>query len=280
MGRVLCYDSPASFDCAAPSLTPSSSLAKDATLSRSRSRVRIPPGSPLRFTQEALRLASQISHPQSTTVALSYAAVVHRQRGEHRATVATAEAALDTASAHGLRADRPALLVRLGLAGALEESELARLHETARPPWWLWFNSFVFCLLAEASARAGMPDRGLAVLAEIPEEALETVYAPEVHRWRGELLLSQGDAHAPEAETCFRSAVELARRGSQRSLELRAATSLSRLLAQHGHREEARQILGDVYSWFMEGFDTADLKIARELLDSLERSGAETRTGR
>jgi predicted ATPase len=61
-------------------------------------------------------------------------------------------------------------------------------------------------------------------------------------------------------------------------LELRAATSLSRLLAQHGYREEARRILGDVYGWFTEGFDTADLKIARELLDSLERSGAAGRT--
>jgi class 3 adenylate cyclase/tetratricopeptide (TPR) repeat protein len=236
------------------------------------------PDRALRFSQEALRLAGQLSHPQSTTIALYYAAVVHRQRGEHRASVATAEAALDTANAHGLRADRSTLLVRLGLEGALEESELARLHETARSPWWLWFNSFFFCLLAEAYARAGMPDGGLAALAEIPEQALEIVYASEVHRWRGELLLGQGDAHASEAETCFRSAVEVARRGGHRSLELRAATSLSRLLAQHGHREEARRILGDVYSWFTEGFDTADLKIAKELLDSLERSGADGQT--
>jgi predicted ATPase len=123
-----------------------------------------------------------------------------------------------------------------------------------------------------------MPDRGLAALAEIPDQALETVYAPEIHRWRGELLLGQGNAKASEAGTCFRSAVELARRAGHRSLELRAATSLSRLLAQQGHREEARRILGNVYGWFTEGFDTADLKIARELLDSLERSGTGGRT--
>jgi predicted ATPase len=72
--------------------------------------------------------------------------------------------------------------------------------------------------------------------------------------------------------------VELARRGGQHSFELRAATSLSRLLAQHGRREEGRRILGNVYGWFTEGFDTADLKIARELLDFLERSGAEGQT--
>ena len=119
-----------------------------------------------------------------------------------------------------------------------------------------------------------MPDRGLAVLAEIPEQTLEMVYASDVHRLRGELLLGSGDGHASEAETYFRSAVELARRRGHRSLELRAATSLSCLLAQHGRHEEARRILAEVYDWFTEGFDTADLKIARELLDSLQRSGA------
>jgi predicted ATPase len=117
-----------------------------------------------------------------------------------------------------------------------------------------------------------LPERGLAVMAEIPEQAFDTVYGPEVHRCRGELLLSQGDAHASEAETRFRSAVELARRGGHHSFELRAATSLSGLLAQHGRREEARQILSDVYCWFTEGFDTVDLRDARTLLNEL--SGA------
>ena len=228
------------------------------------------PDRALRFTQEALRLAGQLSHPHSTNLALYYAAVVHCERREYRATVEKAEAALDSASAHGLRrADRSALLARLGIEGALEESELARLHQAAHPPWWLWVHTFAFCLLAQAYARAGLPDKGLAVLAEIPAQALETVYAPEVHRCRGELLLGHGDTRASEAETCFRRAVELARRGGHRSLELRAATSLGRLLAQHGRREEAQQALDDVYGWFTEGFDTADLRTARALLDSL-----------
>jgi hypothetical protein len=143
------------------------------------------------------------------------------------------------------------------------------LHQIARPAWWLWTHTFVFCLLAEAYSRAGLPDRGLAVMSEIPGEAFDTVYGPEIHRCRGELLLRQGHADASEAETCFRSAVELARHGGYRSLELRAATSLSRLLAQHGHREEARRILGVIYGWFTEGFDTPDLRDAKTLLDEL-----------
>jgi class 3 adenylate cyclase/tetratricopeptide (TPR) repeat protein len=230
------------------------------------------PDRALRYAQEALRLAGQISHPLSTCLALYYAAWVHYQRREYQATVDKAEAALDTASAYGLRSDRSAHLARLGCEGTLAESELTRLHQAARPPWWGWSSSFIFCLLAEAYARAGMPDKGLAVLAEIPEHSIETVYSSEIYRCRGELLLSQEHAHAPEAENCFRTAVEVARRGGRRSLELRAATSLSRLLQTQGKREDARQMLAEIYSWFTEGFDTADLRDARTLLDELSAS--------
>jgi tetratricopeptide (TPR) repeat protein len=227
------------------------------------------PDRALRYTQEALRLAGQISQPYSRNLALYYAAWVHCQRREHQAAVDKAKAAVANATTHGLRSDRAALLAHLGHDGVLEEAELARLHQIARPPWWLWTHTFVFCLLAEGYGRAGLPEKGLAVMAEIPEQALETVYGAEVHRCRGELLLRQGDTHTSEAETCFRSAVEFARHGGCRSLELRAATSLSRLLAQLGRREEARQILSEVYGWFTEGFDTSDLRGARTLLDEL-----------
>jgi predicted ATPase len=111
-----------------------------------------------------------------------------------------------------------------------------------------------------------MPDRGLAALAEIPEQA---VYSSEIYRCRGELLLGQGHAHMPEAENCIRTAVELARRGGRRSLELRAATSLSRLLQRQGKPEDARHTLAEIYSCSTEGFDTADLRGAKTLLDEL-----------
>jgi DNA-binding SARP family transcriptional activator/tetratricopeptide (TPR) repeat protein len=227
------------------------------------------PDRALGYTREALRLADRIGHPFSRNLALYYAAWVHCQRGEHSATAEKAKAALHSASAAGLRSDRTAVLARVGGADVLNEAELACLHQTARPPWWLWTHTFLFCLLAEAYARSGLPERGLAVIAEIPERAMDTVYGSEVHRCRGELLMSQADAHAPEAEMCFRTAIELARHGGSRSLELRAATSLSRLLAQLGRRDEALQILSAVYGWFTEGFDTADLSGARTLLDEL-----------
>jgi predicted ATPase len=72
-----------------------------------------------------------------------------------------------------------------------------------------------------------------------------------------------------EAENSFRTSIEIARRQSAKSLELRATTSLARLLAKQGRRDEARAMLAEIYGWFTEGFDTADLKDAKALLEEL-----------
>jgi predicted ATPase len=72
-----------------------------------------------------------------------------------------------------------------------------------------------------------------------------------------------------EAEACFRKALDIARRQQAKSLELRAAMSLSRLWQQQGKQEEAHQLLTEIYGWFTEGFDTADLKEAKILLEEL-----------
>jgi predicted ATPase len=90
-----------------------------------------------------------------------------------------------------------------------------------------------------------------------------------MHRLKGELLLKQNDANAAEAQRCFETAIEIARRQSAKSLELRATTSLARLLATQGRRDEARAMLADIYNWFTEGFDTADLIDAKALLEEL-----------
>ena len=72
-----------------------------------------------------------------------------------------------------------------------------------------------------------------------------------------------------EAEECFWKAIEIARRQQAKSWELRAVMSLSRLWQQQGKQAEARQMLAEIYGWFTEGFDTADLKDARILLNKL-----------
>jgi predicted ATPase len=90
---------------------------------------------------------------------------------------------------------------------------------------------------------------------------------PEMYRVRGELRLKQGDSGAADAD--FRTAIALAQKMSARAWELRAATSLARLLRDTGRRDEALTMLAEVYGWFTEGFDTADLKDAKALLDEL-----------
>ena len=85
----------------------------------------------------------------------------------------------------------------------------------------------------------------------------------------GCLLLRQPGTPQAEAETWLQRALDVARRQEAKSLELRAAMSLSRLWQQQGKRNEAPALLAPVYAWFTEGFDTADLREAQVLLEAL-----------
>lgn len=97
----------------------------------------------------------------------------------------------------------------------------------------------------------------------------EGFYEAELHRLQGELLLACRAANEPRAEKSFREALDIARRQEAKSLELRAAISLAHLWIKQGRRPDARDLLTPVYSWFTEGFETADLKDAKALLDEL-----------
>ena len=98
----------------------------------------------------------------------------------------------------------------------------------------------------------------------------ERWYEPELHRLKGELLLQQHADNQAEAEACFHHALAIARNQQAKSLELRAATSLTRLWQQQGKIQEAHDLLAPIYTWFTEGFDTADLQEAKALIDELE----------
>jgi tetratricopeptide (TPR) repeat protein len=151
-------------------------------------------------------------------------------------------------------ADTMALL-RQGIAGAIENG--TRLGV-----------SWATAALAKALERVGAIDDAL----ETVEQALQTnteqrVNRPHILTIRGKLRL---EAEQPElAEADFREAIALAQKMGAKGWELRATMSLTRLLAKQGQRDEARTMLADIYGWFTEGFDTADLKDARALLDEL-----------
>jgi predicted ATPase len=122
----------------------------------------------------------------------------------------------------------------------------------------------------------GYFEDGLATLDEalaLAERTGERLWQAELYRVRGELLLAQSAAASraadPQAESCFQQAIEVARRQQAKSWELRATTSLARLWQRQGRIEEARQMLAEIYGWFSEGFDSADLMEARTLLEEL-----------
>ena len=124
--------------------------------------------------------------------------------------------------------------------------------------------------LAVAQAKAGQPETGLTILSEtlaLVEETDERYCEAELHRLRGELLLMQG--HEAEAEASLQKAIEVARHQQARSWELRAAMNLSRLWQKQGKAAQARELLQEIYNWFTEGLDTADLKEAKALLNTL-----------
>jgi predicted ATPase len=131
---------------------------------------------------------------------------------------------------------------------------------------------YYLALLAEACGRTGQASEGLTLLAEALAQAHKTGEswtAAELHRLKGELLLSLSADNLAEAEGCFYQALAIARRQQAKALELRAATNLSRLWQQQGKRPEAHQLLAEIYGWFTEGFDTADLQDAKALLEEM-----------
>ena len=133
-------------------------------------------------------------------------------------------------------------------------------------------NEYVLAFIATALGEMERFDEALAAIDEsfsTIERTGQRLHEAEVHRLKGELLLKQDASNAAQAEQSFRTAIDISRRQHAKSWELRATTSLARLLGTQGKHDEARAMLAEIYSWFTEGFDTADLKDAKALLDKL-----------
>src|SRR5262249_49146481 len=142
------------------------------------------------------------------------------------------------------------------------------------------FTPYYLALLAEAYGRDGQAGEGLTVVGEalaIVDKNEERWWEAELYRLKGELALQskvQGSqSTVEETEECFWKAIEIARRQQAKSLELRATVSLARLWQRQGKKEDAHQMLFELYGWFTEGFDTRDLQEAKALLDELSERG-------
>jgi len=222
--------------------------------------------------QEALRLAERINHPLTTVATVWFEAWLQYQRGDREAASEAAERLLTLANTHRLNPWVDIALV-LRQAGRREKLGTGSLDDVRRQVDSIMATAtrkvFSLCTLAELYAEAGDAAQGRAVLASIGESSRRGLYAPEVLRIDGELILKSGSPDTREAERRFLNAIEIARSREEKSFELRAAMSLARLWREQGRSAEAHRVLDEVYRWFTEGFDTADLRAAKTLLTEL-----------
>jgi len=235
------------------------------------------PEQALKRNQEALALARELDHPFTLADVLCFAGCLfNRMRRDARALKDNAEALVRLANEQNLlswsaigtchRGDAVAML------GQIQEG-IAQIREGVAASQSMALRlclSGALGALAEAQAKAGHLEEGLATLAEalaFVEETDERYFEAELYRLKGELMLAQGDE--TQAEASLHHALEVARRQSAKSWELRATVSLCRLWQKQGRAAEARQMLAEIYNWFSEGFDTPDLIEARTLLDEL-----------
>jgi predicted ATPase len=234
----------------------------------------------LQHSSKALTLARELSHPFSLAVALNHAAYLHHFRGEERVTQEHAEEAIGLCTEQGFAFYLAMANVVCGRVLTAQPPPAAGIRQTLQGlTAWRASGAAILvptflALLGESHGLAGQPEEGLALLDEalhMADTNGECWWKAELYRLKGELLLQQPVPEAPQAEACFRQALAVAHHQQAKSLELRAAMSLSRLWQRQGRQAEARELLAPIYGWFTEGFDTADLQGAKALLEELGR---------
>jgi predicted ATPase len=236
------------------------------------------PSQAVQQSHDAIILAQELSHAYSLARALSAATLLRQFLRAKPAVQEQAEALIALATEQGFALPLAEGTILRGCALVEQgqgETGIAQMRqgiatlqaigaEAHRLPY--------LALLAEAHGKAGHAEEGLAVLAEglaVVEKTGARNFEAELYRLQGELLLRQAAPDAPQAASCFQQALNITRHQQAKTLELRAAVSLSRLWQQQGKRAEARDLLTPIYGWFTEGFDTADLQEAKALLEGL-----------
>jgi len=221
---------------------------------------------------EAISLADYIAHPFTREVGVEYAAHVHLHRGDPDRALSyiVASDQLRTEQRLSFVIEPAVLRASAHLAqGAVAEAvaTLDPVFESGLRGAW---QPYGFAIFAAALMRQGGYAQAAATLRQgfdRIEATGERVWEAELCRVNGLVLLGGNEIEA--GQNLMRQAVRIAQAQQAKSLELRAATELARLLGEQGRRAEAHELLAPVYGWFTEGFDTADLKEAKALLDAL-----------
>jgi predicted ATPase len=231
--------------------------------------------------REALAFAEELAHPNSIGAARFFDTIVRILRREPEIVLASAERVSTYSAEHGLanwllfapryrawalahQGHHEEAIASMRQCDAICEAVGAHIGTTDR-----------LRQLAEVLIAAARIDDAAATIAEAlgwVERLNEHYVEAEIYHLSGLLSLKRDKSGADDASACFERAIEIAQSQSAKSWELRATTSLARLLASQGRRDEARAMLANIYNWFTEGFDTADLKDAKALLAELSNS--------
>ncbi len=230
-----------------------------------------------RHAEKAVALARELGDPASIIWALATRAQFHLLVRDTRLALEIADAAIamgeETTFFYALLAARIvkgwAVQATNPSDGVDQIREAVKVLSESRA--WLWL-AFFLAILAEAYGRAERIEDGLKAAAhglQLVQQSGERCWEAELYRVRGELLLKGDPSNPIEGREALESAVKVAREQGAKLLDLRATMSLARLLDRQGNRNEACAMLSEIYNWFTEGFDTADLKDAKALLDKL-----------
>ena len=230
-------------------------------------------GKALASIAESVALAERIAHPFTLCLALTIATVLHLNRREPERALHHLDGAEQLAAEQRLSLIyEPGMLRGAALVGqGATEEAVARIRKGVT----LWagfgrYRPYGFAFLAEGLARQGNRTSALAAL----RQGLETARATGEHMWVAELhrltgIVMVAENRLDEGQACLQQAIGIAQAQQAKSLELRAVANLARWWGEQGRRAEACDLLAPVYGWFTEGFDTADLKEAKALLDEL-----------
>jgi predicted ATPase len=236
------------------------------------------PDQAIQKSQAALALADEVASLRERAAVLSYTTRLHVCRQDWPETLRYAEATLTLSQERGIAQWIAHCTIFRGRALAAQgqhEQGIALMQQglsAYRAGGSRGRLTHFLAMLAEAQGDAGQ------VLAakDTLEEALTLAEGPgepwikaELYRLKGELLRQDSTSSQGEVEACFHHALSIARNQQAKSWELRTATSLARLWQSQDKRQDAYDLLAPVYSWFTEGFDTADLQEAKTLLEEL-----------
>jgi class 3 adenylate cyclase/predicted ATPase len=236
------------------------------------------PDQALRVSAEGLLVSERIQHGYTGSRAFYWNSGFHSFRREWSIVEERAASAIASAQDRGLTMVVAAgRLMRCTARAMLQPhdeliTEIREALTDYRATGTRFQCTYHLVLLAQVLAGCGHGDEALAVLREataLAEQTGERFVEAEIHRVEGNLRSAKNANGSDVAEVCYLKALEVARGQQARSLELRAALDLARLWAERQERQKARDLLAAVYGWFTEGFDTADLKEAKSLLDEL-----------